>query len=144
MLFFKFILEWVNIISGIFSGIAFELWDIRRKLSRHSWPTEVMEKRIVDELDKVNEAQTIHKRKQWSRSDHTCGGSSCGVTLVSTSVTTLVSRTHVGAYDGDDTRLRRHRIKGRTWRNSRTRVRMRTRWRIGRMYSNSMRRSNIS
>lgn len=71
-------------ICGIFSKITFKLGDVRRKFSRHSFPIGIMEKRIIDELSETRQTQASHKRKQWSRGEHTSGGSAYGVTLVST------------------------------------------------------------
>jgi len=68
-----------------------------------------MEKRIIDRLTQIRETETSHKRKQWSRSDHTGGG-----TLVSTWVTALVSHAHVGAWHGGYNGLRIQRIQGET------------------------------
>jgi len=69
-------------IGGIFSWITFKFGNVRMKLGRHRTPIGVMEKRIVDKLIEIREAQTSHIKKQGEISGHTYIGSTCGLPLL--------------------------------------------------------------
>ena len=75
-----------------------------------------MEKRIIDKLVEIWEAQTNHIGKQWRISGHTYRGSTSRVTLIMTFVTTLVSTTQISVSNGGGTRLGRCGIIGRNGR----------------------------
>jgi len=51
-------------ICGVSLTITFKLADIERNLGRHNSLIGVMEKRVIDELVEIKEAQTIHKKRK--------------------------------------------------------------------------------
>lgn len=51
-------------ICGVFSRITFELVDFIRELGSDSRQISVIEKRVINELAKIRETKTSHKRDQ--------------------------------------------------------------------------------